>query len=333
MMQSVFEMRIKLDYNFQQRKKASTLLSLAQGELASAQALFNEGFYRESVVHMYFTCFYLAQAFLAHKIQSKGRGMPNHKRIASAFNEAYGRRARFPRAYVQLHNELLGLRIDHHYRLLPPPVQSFLKQKIHTLWEYLEFAYKHIPKIGILDVLKDVHEDNDELVCDISYDIYCPKTYRHHTRLTFWQPPIYLGECLPEEICAKAKKMLASFSVPRTREYVIGINSRLDQYADVQLIMLDIDVRDLNNSVENALRKVGGVLFRSGRGFHFVGNTPIVGRSKWRKQMRSFLRDRDLKGYVDKKHVTISLERGYSTLRITSSPTKPLTPIFFKEIK
>ena len=27
---------------------------------------------------------------------------------------------------------------------------------------------------------------------DLSFDIYCPKTYAHHNRLTYWMPVFYL---------------------------------------------------------------------------------------------------------------------------------------------
>lgn len=325
-------MRIIPDYNSQQKKKASTLLSAAQGEAVAAETLFNKGLYRESVVHMYFSCFYLSHAFLVRNFNSEASMTVNHKRLKSAMNRIYGKNPYFQR-HVALHNGLHELRNQHHYRDLSSPSLRLLVSKMRGLVRYVKFADKNLPQFRVLDMMKDVHASNKETIRDVSYDIYCPETYRHHTRLTFWQPPVHLGKSTPEQICAQAKRMLASFGVTRTDEYVIGINSRRNQYRNAHLIMIDIDVERLSDAVERALLKMGGALFKSGRGFHFIGNKPIAGRRKWERKIQGILRNPALKDVVDKDHVEISLKRGYSTIRITNSPAKPLTPIFFKESK
>lgn len=96
------------------------------------------------------------------------------------------------------------------------------------------------------------------------------------------------------------------------------------------MIMLDID--SLDASVESALSKIGGILLKSGRGFHFIGNKVIVGHKKWEMIMRQFKRNKELKNYVDHDHIDISLRRGYATLRVTTSKVKPQAPVFFKEL-
>jgi hypothetical protein len=70
--------------------------------------------------------------------------------------------------------------------------------------------------------------------------------------------------------------MLRNLRVMRSNDYVVGINSRLDQYGGTHLIMLDID--SLDTSIETYLSKIGGVLLKSGRGFHFIGNTVMTVR-------------------------------------------------------
>ena len=60
---------------------------------------------------------------------------------------------------------------------------------------------------------------------------------------------------------------------------MVGLNSRLDQYKAVHLIMLDIDT--LDTSVEDSLKEIGGILLKTGRGFHFIGNNLIVGQKEW----------------------------------------------------
>lgn len=94
--------------------------------------------------------------------------------------------------------------------------------------------------------------------------------------------------------------------------------------------MLDID--SLDSAVESALRGIGGILLKSGRGFHFIGRDLIIGQKPWESKIRSLMRHTVLKQYLDKAHLEISLKRGYATLRITESPAKPTVPVFYKEL-
>lgn len=124
--------------------------------------------------------------------------------------------------------------------------------------------------------------------------------------------------------------MLKNLHVVRANDYVVGVNSRLNQYGGTHLIMLDID--SLDTSVEAHLSKLGGVLLKSGRGFHFIGNKVIEGQSQWEKTMRQLWRSKELKSYLDQDHLEVSLQRGYATLRVTTSKVKPQIPVFFKEL-
>jgi hypothetical protein len=83
--------------------------------------------------------------------------------------------------------------------------------------------------------------------------------------------------------------------------------------------------------VEATLGKIGGVVMKSGRGFHFVGAKVIDGQKAWHKELRRALRNPVLRTRIDKKHIMISMMRGYSTLRITASDVKPAIPHFYKE--
>jgi hypothetical protein len=49
-----------------------------------------------------------------------------------------------------------------------------------------------VPRVEVFDILRSILEENEGTIKDFSFDIYCPKTYSHYTRLTFWQPPFYL---------------------------------------------------------------------------------------------------------------------------------------------
>ena len=42
-------------------------MALGTSEVEAAQKLVEEGLYREAVVHLYFTCYYVSQALLCRK--------------------------------------------------------------------------------------------------------------------------------------------------------------------------------------------------------------------------------------------------------------------------
>lgn len=163
---------------------------------------------------------------------------------------------------------------------------------------------------------------------DLSFDIYCPKTYSHHNRLTYWMPGFYQGRLHWRAIIRRAKTMLKALKVKRTDDYVIGLNSRFDQYGAAHLLMLDIDCRD-RKRVSRALRRYGpGWLFKTERGFHFIAARVFKDQEAWAAVMRRAGRDRALRGLVDGDHLERSLQRGYATLRLTASRVKPRIPVY-----
>lgn len=56
---------LKLTYTCKQKKRSSTLLSLALSELEASETLVEAELFREALVHMYFCCFHASQALLA----------------------------------------------------------------------------------------------------------------------------------------------------------------------------------------------------------------------------------------------------------------------------
>lgn len=315
-----------LQYTYRQKKRASTLRSLSQTEFEAAAVLIDKGLYREAVVHMYFTCFYLTQALLVHRVNAK----VSHKALESMFHKEYGRSPVFPRRYVELHSALYLLRTSVDYRTVHVPSPSALKRRLRHLQGYVNFAARHVPSVETLDLLRDVYESNKGVVKDVSYDVYCPKTYSHHTRITFWQPPSYLAIYGPDELSRHAKGLLSALKVRRVSDYVVGVNSKLDQYRPLHLLMLDMDSFD--SEVEAVLKSIGGILLKTGRGFHFIGNEVIDGQKKWSSLMTKLRRHPILKKCLDMAHIEISLKRGYATLRVTASSAKPVVPVFFKEL-
>lgn len=316
----------KLTFTIPQKKRASARLALGVSELEAAETLLEKYFYREAVVHMYFCFNYVSQTLLTKYLTSTS----SHKQVNSELHTRYGKFKTFPRSYVELHTFLWKLRTEFNYRTTHVPSPSMLKSKIRNLSAFVKFALRKVPRVDITDIIKGIYEENKFYVKDICYDIYCPKTYSHHTRLTFWQPPFYLDIYSPKDLQKRAFEMLKSLKVRRPEDYVVGMNSRVDQYKETQLIMLDIDSVDAE--VESALKKHGGILIKTGRGFHFIGKKIINLQKEWIRSMKGFKQDDILKKYIDSDHIDISIRRGYSTLRITDSPVKPYVPFFYKEL-
>lgn len=314
-----------LEYTPHQKKRASTLMALGTSERDAADKLIEAGLYREAVVHLYFTCFYVSQALLCAIIKAG----PTHEHVEVQLHKSYGRRHDYPRRYVKLHTTLHKQRNEFNYRTTHTPDPDELKKQLCALTAYVNFALRAVPRVEAADILKSLLADNPEKIKDFSFDIYCPKTYWHHTRLTFWQPPFYLDIFGVKRISTEAIRMLSSLKVNRASDYVVGLNSRVNQYDDDHLLMVDIDA--VNPAVESFLKPLGGILLKSGRGFHFIGRKVIPGIKKWRRAMHALVRHKVLKNHVDKAHIEISLKRGYSTLRVTASPIKPTAPYFYKE--
>jgi uncharacterized protein (UPF0332 family) len=316
----------RLVYDVSKKKKASTMLALALSELEAAEKLVESELHREAIFHLYFCAYYLAQSLLQNQLGRKN----NHEFIQTSLHKSYGRTKWFPRRYVELHTELHSLRNEYNYKATHAPSHILVKKKLSLLRLYVRFAFRHVPRVGVAEIIESIFASNSEKIKDISYDIYCPKTYSHHTRITIWQPPFYLPIFDHIRLAEKAKIMLASLKVNRSEDYVVGLNSRTNQYAENHLLMLDIDT--LDTDVEHELKKIGGVLLKSGRGFHFIGNRVISGQLAWEAIMKKVKRSRALKKHIDHDHIDISLRRGYATLRVTTSAVKPITPVFYKEI-
>jgi hypothetical protein len=316
----------KLVYeNINDKKRASTFFSLASGELAAANELVNSKLYKAAVIHLYLCSTYLAQSSVADKIT-----LSNTQSVDELFNAKYGSGVGvIPISYINLFNQLNLL----YNQFSSGSIHTPQSDVIITCLKQLQFFYKRIErsleKVTTIDVIKNLREENVDIVKDISYDIYCPKTYSHHNRLTFWQPPFYLDIFNQDKIALHAKELLKKLRIKNSNNYVVGINSKVNQYEDNHYLMLDFD--SIDTDVEESLHKIGGVLLKSGRGLHFIGKKVIIGKAKWEDALKSISQLDVLKDKIDKDHVKISLNRGYSTLRITDSPVKPSIPIFYKE--
>lgn len=316
----------QLNYNYREKKRASTLLALAASELEAAETLVQAELPREALTHLYFSTFYASQSILVRYLKSRA----SHRSVEAELHKRYGKSRILPRQYVKLHSELHGLRTEYSYRKSHIPDPRLIARKLRVLQYYVKYVYRIVPKVETLEIVDGIYRDNSDIINDISYDVYCPKTYAHHTRITVWQPPFYRDIFDHNKIARSTRRLLKDLRVRHANDYVVGLNSKMDQYAGVHLVMLDVDSLDV--TVEAALAQLGGILLKSGRGFHFIGSTLVEGQKEWEKEMRRIGRDKVLKNHTDRDHIQISLQRGYSTLRVTGSKVKPRVPVFYKEV-
>jgi len=304
-------MSSQIKSTYSQRKKSSHYLGMAEEKLVAIKE--NKNYFDKDLIQ---TVNLLVHSYFSFRFGKKFSQSEGLKRLGGL-----AKRGSFPKKYYTLVRKIQSLKTE------PAPIGLSIVKSIQSFKTYIQ---KHINPITISEILIDYYEKNMSSIEDFSFDIYCPKTYSHHVRLTLWYPPFYLYCFSFEDLSQKAKSFLKKLKVKKSDNYVLGFNSRLDQYAGIHFIMLDLD--SLSLEAEKQLKKIGGILFRSGRGYHFVGRKVIRGEKAWRKKLLSLKKNKKLKGHLDMDHVDISLKRGYSTLRITHSHVKPQIPFFLKEL-
>ncbi len=311
-----------------EKRRASTALALAWSESETAQLLISRRRLREAVRHLYFACFYAGQAALADKLPPR----PSHKMIETRLHESFKHRSLPPRRYVRLHSELHNLRNGVDYRAAPTPDATQLESRLRALQRYLRWMTRVVPRVELPEILAAIVQDHQTVAQELSFDIYHPSPYYDgQTRMTVWQPARDVKSFTPNALIRHARRFLAAIRADFPDGYVAGLNSRLNQYGEpVHLLMLDLDTTD--PAVESALSAIGGTLVKSGRGFHFIGRQPICGQRRWEATLRRLKKRRNLRGFVDSKFIDFSLQRGYSTLRLTAGADKPHVPFFYKDL-
>jgi len=323
-----FPITMKLKLTHTQTRHASTRLAIAWSEYECAQLLLGKNKYREAAGRLYFACFHAGQAVLADRVSAKA----SHKNLKAELNKSSKTRSVPPPRYARLHNSLHQLRIAVDYESSASPEPEELESKLKAVQKYLQYVTRIVPRIELQEVLSSIVSEHKAIVQELSFDIYHPDPYYGgQTRLTVWQPAHDLKSFTPDRLIRKARKFLAEIRADLPDGYVAGLNSRLNQYGEpVHLLMLDLDTRE--PAAEAALQALGGTLVKSGRGFHFIGRHPIRGHKQWEGTLRRLQKWKKLRNFLDSKHIKYSLERGYSTLRLTAGPDKPHVPFFYKDL-
>jgi hypothetical protein len=137
--------------------------------------------------------------------------------------------------------------------------------------------------------------------------------------MTFWCPRGRVSDAWLARLLKSSVQTLKSLGVREALDYVLGLNSRVNQYAAKHLIMLDFD--DTSTVPVEAFAREPGFLFRTGSGYHFLG-AKLYDLVEWKRRMKAYGK------LASPQHVDLSMKRGYATLRLTASPRKPIAPRF-----
>lgn len=277
--------------------------------------------YNSALSELYYAALFGARAALADSNSTSKK----HAFWKGEFNKRHGRgQSWIPKSYPRLLNRLYDLRENHDYENSGPSDRKQCETIERQVAALLKLIEKNTPLLRYPEFIEEIVLPRfapDAL----EFDYYCPKSYVHKERM---QVQVKSDEFTAKRVSAvrrAAALALRSLNATRQQDYVVGWNSRLGQAADKFLVFLDLDTDDLSK-LKDALRGRRGWLFASGGGFHFVGADLLGSDIMWRLRFGQAARTRKLRGAVDKLHVEYSLRRGYSTLRVSSSPVKATVP-------
>lgn len=302
-------------YNSKSLEHAHWWMAKALDTLAEAEALAPSGQTRLGAVNrLYYTVHHVAVAML----RLVGNSAKNHDAIRGQFGKEWITRRGFPPRYGRLLSVLYKQREKADYGEYVPTYLRDVQRHISFVRMFIERAWKEIPPVSTAHILDLLVADNPR-IRDFSFDVYCPKSYYHHTRLTFWVPKGRITDITLRDMLSGAIKTRERLSVSEARDYVLGLNSKVNQYAEQHLLMLDFD--NVSTLPYASLTGEPGFFFRTQSEFHYIG-AKLYAAPAWRKKMRKFSK------LASRQHCELSLKRGYGTLRLTASSRKPTKPAY-----
>jgi len=247
-----------------------------------------------------------------------GNSVKKHDAIKNQFGQAWVRRRGLPARYGRILKDYYADRLKADYGEYVPTMQRDLETRLRVVEAFIRRAQKLIPPISMARIVALLVRDNPS-IRDFSFDFYCPRSYHHHTRFTAWCPKGRLTDRWLRRLRASTTRTVKALGVEDAEDYVLGINSRVNQYEDAHLLMLDFD--NVSSVPYHRFAAEPGFFFRTHSGFHFLGGR-LYKYSDWKKRMRRYSR------IASKDHFELSLKRGYATLRITASPRKSVVPAY-----
>ena len=305
----------KPSYTVKSVEQAHRWITKALDALAEAHALIPSGRTRLGAYNrLYYSAHHTAVALL----RLSGNSSKKHAGIISAFGEEWVVRRGFPPLYGKALNTLHDDRRKADYGDYVPTTLKDLDKYNTRVTAFIVRAQKEIPPISIDNILSVLVEENSS-IRDFSFDICCPKSYFHHTRFTAWCPKGRMTDAWLRKLLNSSRRTLQALRVPEAKDYVLGLNSRVNQYASEHLVLLDFD--DLSTFPYEKFESEPGFFFRTHSGFHFIGSQ-LYELKEWKAKMRGYSK------IASRQDFDLSMKRGYATLRLTSSPRKPVVPAF-----
>lgn len=302
-------------YKARNVERAHHWMVKAYDTLAEAQTLTSRGQTRLGAYsRLYYATHHICRALL----WLIGKSAKSHSAIKTQFSKEWVKQRKFPASYVKLLTDLFRERRLADYGEYVPTLQRDLSLRLRKVEGFRKRAAKEIPPISTSRILEILTTENPE-IRDFSFDVYCPKSYLHHTRITYWSPKGRVTDKSLKTLLNAAIRSLRALRVAEAMEYVLGLNSRVNQYDEKQIVMLDFD--NVSTFPAHKLKREPGFLFRTESGYHFLGSR-LYDKTEWRKRMRLYSK------IASRAHYQFSMKRGYATLRLTVSPRKPYLPAY-----
>jgi len=240
-------------------------------------------------------------------------------------NKSFGPGASWvPRSYTKMLTNLLKDREAIDYEGALENDEEIAKSYSRRVGNLLKVIRKNTPLLLYPEFIKEILNKHSTVLA-VEFDYYCPKAYIHKERIQFQIKKESYSANYIRKLIKAGSASTHLIRASRKDDYVLGWNNRLGQSGDGYLLFLDIDEND-EGKVKASLKDRKGWLFKSGGGFHFIGEEILASKEMWLHRFTKAARSKKLKKLIDKKHLDFSVRRGYSTLRITSSDVKNFIP-------
>lgn len=303
------------NYKTQHIERAHWWLAKAIDTLAEAEILVPDG---QTRLGAYSRLYYSAHHMAVALLRLIGNNSKKHDAIINQFGKEWVQSRGFPPGYGKLLNSLYHDRNKADYGEYVPSMQKDLEKLVKMVRRFVNRGRKEIPPVSTAKILSLLVQENPT-IRDFSFDMYCPRSYYHHTRLTVWCPKGRVTDAWLRSLKNTLARSLQVLHVKEAKDYVIGLNSRVNQYEERHVIMLDFD--NISTLPSEQIGGEPGLLFRTGSGFHFIGAC-LYNHREWKIKMKKFSK------IASKQHIDLSLKRGYATLRLTCSSRKPFVPAY-----
>lgn len=304
-----------------QKARAAECLAIAYSHYGAGLNLAKSGDHAFAVAKFYYATYFSAQAACLELCGKSNK----HSYWKGQFNKHFGTGSGWvPKSYPKMLNKLYDLREEVDYKGTLPNDEAQANKYKTQVGNFLKKVRNNTPLLLYPEFIENILKKNKHIDA-LEFDYYCPKSYIHKERIQCQiQSELYTQKTI-KQLVKVGKNGIKIIKASRHEDYVLGWNNRLGQDATAFLLFLDID-EDNESLVKSALKKRKGWLFKTGRGYHFVGKDIHTSTKQWLYRLNQASKSKKLGKLIDIKHVQFSEKRGYATLRIEASPIKNFTP-------